>query len=168
MSDAGRYYHEVFLGSGLNSPHIGWLTHHFTEKDFDGHGVGTDAHGWAADGVRHKKWHCGCMDAKWPKDWQPGDVIGCAIDIEVGRMQFSMNGVWVDNASMIFHSAGRSFFPAVSMNGDFEMHIVSNTWCYLPPDEEYEGLAQGGVYKRPHTVDMKAYEGWAQGGVYKR
>jgi hypothetical protein len=154
MSDAGCYYHEVRLGQGLNSPHIGWLTHHFAEKEFDGHGVGTNAHGWAADGVRHKKWHCGCVDAAWPREWQEGDIIGCAIDITGGSMNFSLNGEWVNEATMLFQSMNRFFFPAVSMNGDFEFNAPRVTWQYSPPREGYESWAEGGKYSRPKSSDL--------------
>ena len=33
-------------------------------------GVGDDQHGWAADGVRHKFWHDGEMDVRWPREWR--------------------------------------------------------------------------------------------------
>merc|ERR1712150_24493 len=138
----GRFYHEVWLGDDFRGPQLGWLTEQFVEGDYTGEGVGDDEHGWAADGQRHMRWHCGgTPGVRWPRDWCSGDVIGCALDIEVGIMKFSLAGEWVENAEMRFSTGGHSYFPAVSIEGLFEMHIPRETWQFAPPDDGYEAWA---------------------------
>jgi len=151
MRQTGRFYHEIQLDDDFfdDAPQLGFLTDRFTEQDFDGNGVGDDVEGWAADGVRHLKWHNGQAAAAWPRRWLGGDVIGFAIDIEAGQLMFSLNGEWADAAAMTFEAQGRAFFPAASMKGQFEMHIPSAAWHFAPPDEGYQSWAESGVYTRP-------------------
>jgi len=131
-------------------PQIGWLTPEYEERDADGNGVGDDVHGWATDGVRHKRWHNGPAEAAWPRSWQGGDVIGLAIDIEDGQMYFSLNGEWVPGAQMTFKAEeNSSFFPALSMTGRFVMHIPRGSWKFAPPDEDYQAWAESGSFARP-------------------
>jgi Ca2+-binding EF-hand superfamily protein len=152
---AGKYYYEVRLGYGMSSPHVGFLTTDFVPKEFDGHGVGTEANGWAADGLRHLKWHAGSVPAKWLRTWQIGDVIGAAIDIKEGRVMFSLNGEWNEEATMVLHSLGRSFYPAVSMNGNWQMHIPKSSWRHAAPDMTFQAFADAGVFRRPMTNELR-------------
>eukprot|EP00927_Polykrikos_kofoidii_P049776 TRINITY_DN43789_c0_g1_i1.p1 TRINITY_DN43789_c0_g1~~TRINITY_DN43789_c0_g1_i1.p1 ORF type:complete len:1011 (+),score=185.36 TRINITY_DN43789_c0_g1_i1:141-3173(+) len=156
MRTAGMFYHEVRLGDDFNDeadPQLGWLTDGFIERDYDCDGVGDDAEGWAVDGVRQKKWHNGPHNAAWPRRWSRRDVIGLAANIEAGKFQCSLNGEWVPAADMSFEPTGRSFFPALSMKGGFEMHIPRRTWKYSPPSEDYRAWADDGVFARPLPVE---------------
>eukprot|EP00928_Gymnodinium_smaydae_P027558 TRINITY_DN21282_c0_g1_i2.p1 TRINITY_DN21282_c0_g1~~TRINITY_DN21282_c0_g1_i2.p1 ORF type:complete len:345 (+),score=66.11 TRINITY_DN21282_c0_g1_i2:99-1037(+) len=106
---SGKYYHEVVIGRGMCSgePQVGWLTEEFVPGPFDGDGVGDDACGWAADGVRCAAWHDGpAGDAPWPRRWRDGDVVGCAVDIDEGRMSFSLCGDWAAGLEMHFDARG--------------------------------------------------------------
>jgi len=155
MRRSGRFYHEVRLGEDFEDffdPQLGWLTEHFTERDYDANGVGDDRHGWAADGVRGARWHDGPTDARWPRAWRGGDIIGLAVDIEAGQMRFSLNGEWIPEAQMTFDAGGHSLFPAVSMKGRFAMHITRESWRFSPPDGLYNAWADSGVFTRPVQV----------------
>jgi hypothetical protein len=155
MRTTGRLYHEVELGgdfSDIADPQMGWLTDQFVEKDYDCNGVGDDTEGWAADGVRQKQWHNGPADAAWPRCWRGRDVIGFAVDVDAGQLEFSLNGEWVKNAQMTFQAAGRSVFPAVSTKGRFTMNIPKGSWQFTPPSPDYQAWAEEGVYTRPVQV----------------
>jgi hypothetical protein len=148
----GKLYHEVVLLSPMThaDPQLGWLTTDYPEGVADSKGVGDDANGWAADGVRHKAWHAGGAEAKWPQEWREGDVIGLAIDFAAGKMQFSLNGSWQDIPEMQFALNGSvSVFPAVSMKGRFVMNIPKATWKYEPPGPAYKPWASSGTFTRP-------------------
>lgn len=148
---SGKFYHEVKLGAIAPSRcvQLGWLTDRFTEGPFDGEGVGDDEHGWAVDGLHHKKWHNGEESAPWFRDWMAGDVIGLAIDIDGGRMQFSLNGAWEEDAEMSFQSSNCSLFPAVSMEGLYTMHIPQTTWQFSPPSDAFQAWCDSGLFTRP-------------------
>eukprot|EP00929_Paragymnodinium_shiwhaense_P031970 TRINITY_DN1779_c0_g3_i1.p1 TRINITY_DN1779_c0_g3~~TRINITY_DN1779_c0_g3_i1.p1 ORF type:complete len:1004 (+),score=229.06 TRINITY_DN1779_c0_g3_i1:16-3027(+) len=150
---SGRFYHEVELGADFSEvadPQLGWLTDNFVEKDYDCSGVGDDIEGWAVDGIRQKRWHNGPLDGAWPRKWRGHDVIGFAIDLDAGRMLFSLNGDWVDSLQMTFEAPhDQGFFPAVSTKGHFVMHIPRKTWQFAAPDSSYEAWAEDGLYMRP-------------------
>mmetsp|Transcript_55944 Transcript_55944/g.105402 ORF Transcript_55944/g.105402 Transcript_55944/m.105402 type:complete len:1237 (-) Transcript_55944:340-4050(-) len=153
---SGKYYYEVALGKEFSDegPQIGWLTMEFEEKDLSCIGVGDDVHGWATDGVRHRRWHNGHEDAAWPRSWQGGDVIGLAIDIEDGQMLFSLNGQWCPDVQMTFKAKeNSSFFPALSMKGRFVMHIPNGSWKFAPPDEDFQAWAESGSFARPIPIN---------------
>merc|ERR1719399_1253698 len=95
------------------------------------------------------------MPAQWSRSWQIGDVIGAAIDIQEGKVTFSLNGEWNEDASLVLLSMGRSFYPAVSMVGNWQMHIPSSTWRYAPPDSSFKAFAEDGVFKRPLSGDLQ-------------
>eukprot|EP00418_Pyrodinium_bahamense_P044433 CAMPEP_0179209750 /NCGR_PEP_ID=MMETSP0796-20121207/104610_1 /TAXON_ID=73915 /ORGANISM="Pyrodinium bahamense, Strain pbaha01" /LENGTH=709 /DNA_ID=CAMNT_0020914709 /DNA_START=46 /DNA_END=2175 /DNA_ORIENTATION=+ len=152
MRAGGKLYHEVALAAQGGDPQVGYLSQGFAEGDFNGDGVGDDQHGWAADGWRHKRWHAGAEDAEWPRDWCVGDVIGCAVDMDLGIMQFSLNGEWVPSAQMMFNPDGLSLFPAVSMKGLFRMNVPRGTWQFAPPNYMYQAWATAGNFTRPVTT----------------
>jgi len=153
MQSSGRFYHEVKLGfdGPEGYPQLGWLSEEFTETDGqENKGVGDDEHGWATDGVRHRFWHGDYKDVPWPKAWKGGDIIGLAIDMEAGRMCFSLNGEWIESVGQEFELGGRSLYPALSMGGFFTIHISSDTWKYAPPSEDYSAWSSSaGLLTRP-------------------
>jgi len=112
--------------------------------------------GWAVDGIRFKQWHNGGNeDAKWPRLWRRGDVVGFAIDIDKGRMHLTLNGEWVDGAGMSFEPTGnRFFFPAGSYSGLFTMNISREQWKHSPPSD-YQPWGSGDNYVRPQLRRWK-------------
>lgn len=143
---SGRFYYEVKLGRGCQEPQIGWATGGFEEvAAWNGSGVGDDEHSWGADGVRHSWWHNGpqdCADERWSRDWLEGDVVGCAIDIDSGEMAFSENGSWKTAADFTFEAGEQSFYPAISMQGDFTLHLDSSAFEFRPLDESFKPLIE--------------------------
>lgn len=162
FESAGTYYYEVELGRGISITQIGWLTTEWEYEDFYFCGVGDDKNGWAADGIRKCSWHDGeCDPVPWPKTWAQSDIIGCAIDFRKRRMMFSHNGSWFDPAAMRFYAPRHSMklFPAVSIEGEFKLHIPKSTWQYRPPREGYKAWAKSGTYSRPSYQSEDSSEG---------
>lgn len=160
----GRLYYEVLLQDDPADadPQLGWLSEEFQLGELDMNGVGDDAHGWAADGVRHAAWHGGQNSpVEWPQAWEEDDVVGCAVDFEVGQMRFSLNGEWCNSAAMSFDVAGRAMYPAVSFRGDFSLQILEEDWRFQPPEAGYEAWAkEGGSFARPARKAQP--QGWHQ------
>ena len=71
---------------------IGWATDRCTYKSEEGVGIGDDIYSFAYDGQRGLLWH---RQENWPhehKKWRQGDVLGVLLDLDAGRMKFSLNG----------------------------------------------------------------------------
>lgn len=155
----GKYYYEVKFGEGLNNPQVGWVTENFKRGPHSGSGVGDDEHGWAADGLRGAKWHKGTEENAWPEPWQSGSVVGCAIDLDAGKMQFAHKGTWFAAAEFTFEARGRAFFPAASIRGDFTFVFAASAFTFAPPEGGYKALLEPesgpGTFPRPKA----AFEG---------
>eukprot|EP00928_Gymnodinium_smaydae_P055331 TRINITY_DN38908_c0_g1_i1.p1 TRINITY_DN38908_c0_g1~~TRINITY_DN38908_c0_g1_i1.p1 ORF type:complete len:574 (-),score=73.84 TRINITY_DN38908_c0_g1_i1:286-2007(-) len=152
----GRFYHEIIVVDHLDGPQFGWATLKFIEcaYDIDGQdGVGDDDHSWACDGQRELFWHGGdSKEMSWPRIWMPGDVIGLAIDIDGGRMRFSLNGHWLHGEEQPFDSKAAFLFPAVTSIGPFKMQLTSEGWSHSPPDATYHAWSESGEFSRPTTT----------------
>eukprot|EP00927_Polykrikos_kofoidii_P036448 TRINITY_DN30773_c0_g1_i2.p1 TRINITY_DN30773_c0_g1~~TRINITY_DN30773_c0_g1_i2.p1 ORF type:complete len:591 (-),score=123.65 TRINITY_DN30773_c0_g1_i2:73-1845(-) len=160
----GRCYYEVKLGSGVAEPQIGWATELFEEADdWTGSGVGDDKQSWAADGMRHLRWHDGpCGDVQWTHPWLVGDIVGCAVDIDAGVMSFAVNGSWEEASNIEFESRGRSLFPALSMQGDFELRLEDSLFSFRPPGDDFAAPLGEDVSYGPcgrHSLLQSAFEG---------
>jgi len=145
--DKGRWYHEVQLGRGMEAPRVGWVTDRFEDSGLMAKPVGSDEHGWGADGKMHRFWHGEAFHMRWPESWREGDVIGCAIDIDAGEMRFSNNGRWVALTLKFVKSEGLSYFPAITTKGHFTFFFASKDLQFLPFDKTYESylhVAGGG------------------------
>jgi len=151
----GKWYFEVRLGS-VTMPQVGWVTESFRpSEEQDAAGVGDDEHGWSVDGIRGKKRHGGTIeDQAWPASWRKNGVVGCALDIDAGRMEFSYNGKWEPAACFDFEAGGRSFYPAVSSDGLFRMIFTVRAFRFAPPDLSYGILVdtEDGEFPRPVSL----------------
>ncbi|CAE6967851.1 kidins220 [Symbiodinium natans] len=78
--------------------------------------------------------------------WEPGDVLGLALDFSSGKMQLSHQGTWHTEAgySMDFQSNGRDLYPAVTMKwGMFRLRLGREAWIYQPPSAKHRPWAAG-------------------------
>ena len=87
----GKWYYEVELITA-GCLQIGWA-----DGSFAGHcqadrgdGVGDGPSSWAYDGWRRYKWHATATE--WGCRWQIGDIIGCAVDMDLFSISFTLNG----------------------------------------------------------------------------
>lgn len=164
MRRTGKLYHEVRLGEDYpcgQYTQLGWLTENYVAGDEDGMGVGNNSEGWAVDGMSHEFWHNGSAGpARWPRDWQSGDVIGFALDFQNGYMKFALNGEWNIDLERQFAANGRALFPALSICGTFEIFVSKGDWQHNPPDYEYEAWSSNGTLKRPgvfRSIDARDF-----------
>jgi len=127
----GRYFFEVELHFGVESPQVGLLASHFElaprTKGLHLLGVGDDQHGWGADGQHSILWHGGRKMA-WNRTWKTSGrqlseqvVVSVAVDIEAGKIWFATNGEWDSEAEPSFGPAvvprSAAMYPAVSFKG---------------------------------------------------
>lgn len=175
---SGRYYYELELGDEIGDPQIGWATTGFiaAENGRGGEGVGDDEHSWAADGVRNLSWHGGQeQKALWSTLWAAGDIVGCAIDTDVGAMRFSCNGVWCEAAGLRFETRGHAFFPAASLRGQFSFRLAATSWRFGPPPakegttgDAYEALLSADAAVAAAAEAIEGVQTSSPPGVFRR
>jgi len=136
----GKWMYEVLLLSrGIMQ--LGWTTPKSFASFTTQEGVGDTEHSFAFDGKRIKKWNKGAVE--YGEEWNVGDVIGCAIDLDEGSITYYRNGTSLGTAFENVKT-GRDFayFPAVSLS--FEEHIRINfgdrPFCFKI--EEYEPIQE--------------------------
>ncbi|XP_017884419.1 E3 ubiquitin-protein ligase RNF123-like isoform X2 [Ceratina calcarata] len=107
----GKWMYEVQLGSkGLMQ--IGWST--FDCKFTPDSGVGDTVNSYAYDGNRVRKWNVASYS--YGESWLGGDVIGCAIDLDDGNVDFYRNGRNLGRAfENITMGSSFAYFPTVSL-----------------------------------------------------
>jgi hypothetical protein len=92
----GKWYYEFEVVENSMAIQIGWADLDFVGSQRDGHGVGDDKHSWGYDGCRAPTqglWWDG--PHIYGRNWSSGDTIGCEMDLDEGRMSFSLNGQWM-------------------------------------------------------------------------
>jgi hypothetical protein len=115
---------------------VGWVDSAYDGGADIGQGVGDDAHSWAYDGWRMYLWHE--VSSEWGAKWSPGDVVGCAVDLDIHTMSFYLNGQGV-NVDMglaftdIEFSGG--LYPCASFNrGEMiQFNFGSSPFAFSPP-----------------------------------
>ncbi|CAE7037441.1 unnamed protein product [Symbiodinium natans] len=127
----GRYYFEVELIRGCQSPQVGLLSSRFElaprTKGQHLYGVGDDVHGWAVDGQHSILWHNGKKLA-WSRSWANSGrelsqnvVVGIAVDVDAGKIWFASDGEWDEEADPSFGPSlvpkGSMLYPALSFKG---------------------------------------------------
>jgi hypothetical protein len=110
-----KYAFEVKLESdGLMQ--VGWANEDFEYDPEGGNGVGDDTHSYGYDGYRAKKWHgrYSTMRTSYGLKWTEGDIITCAIDMEVGEIKYYRNG---EDMGVAFYGVvvSRAWYPAISL-----------------------------------------------------
>lgn len=76
--------------------------------------LGDTIHSYAYDGDRIKKWNM--CSYTYGEEWQAGDIIGCALDLDNGNVNFYRNGKHLGLAfENISRGVGFAYFPTVSL-----------------------------------------------------
>ena len=107
----GKWMYEVMLGT-KGVMQVGWATHkcRFSQEK----GVGDTRDSYAYDGNRVRKWNL--TTYKYGDTWHCGDVIGCAIDLDNGSVDFYRNGNHLGQAfNRIRVGPGFAYIPSVSL-----------------------------------------------------
>ena len=107
-----------------------------------------DAHSWAVDGTRQRKWH---NDGEtYACTWQAGDVIGLACDLDAMRMHVSVNGSFAAPNGVVFELAPDAvrdgLFAAFSGHtGKVRYNFGEVPFQYAPPSADYQAFASFAV-----------------------
>jgi len=173
---SGRYYFEVeVIRSGLAQ--IGWASIYFSPSDEKGIGCGDDVHSWAYDGSRRQKWNVN--STSWGSNWKPGDVLGCAIDIDprtkLATMSYALNGNWGEPLGVAFKDVpftGPALRPVVTFNRSFRCRIrthkkrnvdepQADELMFAPPDPSFLTLEHAMFHvdsKRSGRQNINTYD----------
>ncbi|CAE6967860.1 kidins220 [Symbiodinium natans] len=89
----GKYYHEMQLLTRFEWIQAGWATSAFEgDRDLGRHREGWCWEGWLS-GIMEKS-HAGKAEQVQMRPWEPGDVLGFALDYNGGKMHLSHQGTW--------------------------------------------------------------------------
>lgn len=100
---------------------------------------GDTPNSYAYDGNRVRKWNV--TTHKYGESWLTGDIIGCALDMDDGTIDFYRNGKSLGKAfENISMGAGIAYFPTVSLA--FTENLTANFGSipFRYPVEDYEPL----------------------------
>ncbi|EDV29875.1 uncharacterized protein TRIADDRAFT_52741 [Trichoplax adhaerens] len=81
----GKWYYEFHV----NSPgmmRVGWCSEFFEA----GKEVGGSSNSYSYDGFLARKWNHG--SESFGKTWNKGDIVGCLLDLDTGKISFTLNG----------------------------------------------------------------------------
>lgn len=77
----------------------------FRLKIQEGYGIGDDLYSLSYDGCRRLIWYrARPFTLKEIPEWQPGDILGCLIDLEAREAIFSLNGYNLPPCKEIFET----------------------------------------------------------------
>eukprot|EP00931_Biecheleriopsis_adriatica_P072929 TRINITY_DN47308_c0_g1_i1.p1 TRINITY_DN47308_c0_g1~~TRINITY_DN47308_c0_g1_i1.p1 ORF type:complete len:1465 (+),score=355.71 TRINITY_DN47308_c0_g1_i1:40-4395(+) len=162
----GRYYFEIEMFRGCQSPQAGLLSTNFVRaprtQGMQG-GVGDDQHGWGADGQHAILWHGGKKIA-WHRCWKSSDsnareladnvVLGVAVDIDACKIWFCSGGEWDEEGTPSFGpdrvAKGLALYPALSLKGRAAFNFGPEFTHTAPtfkgaPFVQWPGMADGKV-----------------------
>ena len=133
---SGKWYFELKVHTA-GCVQVGWVDSAYDGGADIGEGVGDDCHSWAFDGWRMYLWHE--LSSEWGAKWSPGDVVGCAVDIDEGTMSFFLNGLGEEiDMGIAFTSLDISggLYPCASFNrGEvIQFNFGSTPFAFTPPE----------------------------------
>ncbi|XP_012549043.1 RING finger and SPRY domain-containing protein 1 isoform X1 [Bombyx mori] len=115
--DNGCWYYEVTIVTpGVMQ--IGWATKNSHFLNHEGYGIGDDLYSLSYDGCRKLIWYkAKPASVQDLPEWQPGDILGCLIDLNTREAIFSLNGRCLTPCTEIFETTRcckQGFFAAAS------------------------------------------------------
>ncbi|XP_063982009.1 E3 ubiquitin-protein ligase RNF123 [Diachasmimorpha longicaudata] len=147
---SGKWMYELQLGS-KGVMQIGWGTAQckFSQES----GVGDTINSYSYDGNRVRKWNVSTY--KYGEPWLSGDIIGCAIDLDNGKIDFHRNGRSLGTAfDGITTGSGIAYFPTVSLA--FTENLTANfgSTPFRYPISGYQTLQASPLaqLKRAHLI----------------
>ena len=132
----GKWYFELKVHTA-GCVQVGWVDSAYDGGADVGEGVGDDSHSWAFDGWRMYLWHE--LSAEWGAKWSPGDVVGCAVDLDDRSMSFYLNGLGTEiDMGLAFTNMDFSggLYPCASFNrGEvIQFNFGSSQFAFSPPE----------------------------------
>ncbi|WP_437826899.1 SPRY domain-containing protein [Sorangium sp. So ce1153] len=145
----GRWYFEVAIDStGWNSPIIGVQTADLWALGNGDSGLGAYIH---RSGMMSS--YDESFDTSGGEPYGAGDVVGVAVDLDVGRVFFSKNGAWMDGAEPAAGTGGKevivlpgagSYYPAFYLSDGAGMTVNFGGAAFAyPPPAGYAPFAAG-------------------------
>eukprot|EP00727_Mastigamoeba_balamuthi_P007603 m51a1_g3463 hypothetical protein (383) ;mRNA; f:731290-732966 len=126
---SGKYYYEVRVVSS-GSMRIGWSTESWPGSDY----LGNDDQSWGYDGSQCSKYHDGNGSSYSTESWSQGDIIGCALDLDLGTISYTRNCEPIGTA---FDSVRAGVFYTPSFSLSRRQRLVVNfgkeEFCSKPP-----------------------------------
>lgn len=145
QADSGIWYYEVcIITPGVMQ--IGWATKESNFLNHDGYGIGDDKYSLAYDGCRKLIWYNAKSEPQQLPRWQPGDTLGCLLDIDNQQIIFSVNGKEIPPCTHVFSMAKSGFFAAASFMSFQQCHFNFGTEPFkFPPNVEFSKFNDCGV-----------------------
>ncbi|CAG9763163.1 unnamed protein product [Ceutorhynchus assimilis] len=113
QADSGIWYYEVLIITpGVMQ--IGWATKNSNFLNHEGYGIGDDRFSLSYDGCRRLIWYNAKSDPQKLPRWQPGEILGCLLDLDNQQIVFSVNGISLPPSVHVFTMAKHGFFAAAS------------------------------------------------------
>ncbi|XP_050683057.1 RING finger and SPRY domain-containing protein 1-like isoform X2 [Leptidea sinapis] len=135
--DDGCWYYEVMIVTpGVMQ--IGWATKNSHFLSDEGFGIGDDLYSLSYDGCRRLVWYNAKPTFVTPllKSWQPGDILGCLIDLTSKEVIFSLNGNRLPAYNDIFETNRYGFYAAASFMAYQQCHFNFGLEPFrYPPDD---------------------------------
>ena len=119
-----------------------------TAEESRGQGVGDDSVSWGFDGIRRNLWGDNQIgqsaeDNTYGVEWNNGDVLGLAVDIDNKTMSFFVNGVALGVAFSDIALPAGWIAPAISaQGGTYKVNFGDRPFQHTPPES----------YAAVHTV----------------
>ncbi|KAH8088880.1 hypothetical protein JL720_6848 [Aureococcus anophagefferens] len=159
----GKWYYEVTILEDCEYPQFGWARQGFAAGAGDG--CGDDERSYACDGHRCKLWHASEFQ-DWLEDedakWEPGDVVGCLLDLDQGQIHFSVNGDYdEDEPAFVDVPVLSGYFPCLTMKGGLvKVNFGARDFARFKPHGDDGPEVQGppGGYNAVAHHDMYEYD----------
>uniref|UniRef100_A0A4D5R9V0 Ryanodine receptor 44F n=1 Tax=Scolopendra viridis TaxID=118503 RepID=A0A4D5R9V0_SCOVI len=147
---------------------MGYMPYPGGGEKWGGNGVGDDLYSYGFDGAN--LWtggRCNNVNPISPPYFQKGDVIGCAIDLNIPMITFTLNGVKVKGCFNGFNTDGM-FFPVISVSAKLSCRFLlggdQGRLKYGPP-EGFSPLVECLLPNQALTIEPCFYFGDLTKGV---
>ncbi|XP_021189661.1 RING finger and SPRY domain-containing protein 1 isoform X3 [Helicoverpa armigera] len=148
------YYECTIITPGVMQ--IGWATKSSHFLNHEGYGIGDDLYSLSYDGCRKLIWHEAKPSPVKDVDvWQPGDIIGCLIDMNEEEAIFSLNGQRIRTCTNLFRAARvnqidltrNGFFAAASFMAfqQCRFNFGTEPFRFPPTDRAFGNFNEFGV-----------------------
>ncbi|GAB6020756.1 RING finger and SPRY domain-containing protein 1 [Chamberlinius hualienensis] len=152
--DSGVWFYEVtIISSGVMQ--IGWATRNSKFLNHEGYGIGDDEFSLAYDGCRQLIWYNAGSKPHSHRCWQPGDVLGTLLDLELKQILFYLNGdplsqVYTD----VFNNATTGFFAAASFMSfqQCEFNFGRKPFKFPPTDRSFSNFNESATLSSEETL----------------
>uniref|UniRef100_A0A2A4JLR4 RING finger and SPRY domain-containing protein 1 n=1 Tax=Heliothis virescens TaxID=7102 RepID=A0A2A4JLR4_HELVI len=148
------YYECTIITPGVMQ--IGWATKSSHFRNHEGYGIGDDMYSLSYDGCRKLIWHEAKPSPVRDVDsWQPGDIVGCLIDMGQEEAIFSLNGKRIRACTNLFETArlnqidltSHGFFAAASFMAfqQCRFNFGNEPFRFPPTDREFSIFNEHGI-----------------------